>query len=79
MLEKSFGLLFFLKQPRNYEGGSMYIYPSVTVDGIPKELSVKSHGRLSGGMPKRTGLVRCCLETVSNIELISLLFIKKAI
>jgi integrase len=41
MLEKSFGLLFFLKQPRNYDGGSMYIYLRVTVDGIPKELSVK--------------------------------------
>jgi hypothetical protein len=41
MLEKSFSLLFFLKQPRNYDGGSMYIYLRVTVDGIPKELSVK--------------------------------------
>ena len=41
MLEKSFGLLFFLKQPRNYEGGEMYVYLKITVDGIPKEMSVK--------------------------------------
>ena|ERR1700744_1987564 len=42
MLEKSFGLLFFLKQPRNYEGtGPMYIYLRITVDGLSKELSVK--------------------------------------
>lgn len=41
MLEKSFGLLFYLKQPRNYDGGSMYIYLRITVDGTFKELSVK--------------------------------------
>jgi hypothetical protein len=41
MLEKSFGLLFFLKQPRNYEAGPMYIYLRITVDGVSKELSVK--------------------------------------
>ena len=41
MLEKSFGLLFYLKQPRNYDGGRMYIYLRITVDGTFKELSVK--------------------------------------
>jgi integrase len=41
MLEKSLGILFFLKQPRNYDGGPMYIYLRITVDGIPKELSAK--------------------------------------
>jgi len=41
MLEKSLGMMFFLKQPRNYEGGMMYIYLKVTVDGVPKDLSVK--------------------------------------
>lgn len=41
MLEKSLGLLFFLKKPRNYDGGPMCIYLRVTVDGIPKEMSVK--------------------------------------
>jgi len=33
--------LFFLKQPRNYDGGTMYIYLRITVDGIPKEMSTK--------------------------------------
>lgn len=41
MLEKSFGLLFFLRKPRNYDGGLMYIYMRITVDGTPKEVSVK--------------------------------------
>ena len=41
MLEKGFGLLFFLKHPRNYDGGPMYIYLRITVDGVPKELSAK--------------------------------------
>ncbi|WP_158829928.1 Arm DNA-binding domain-containing protein [Mucilaginibacter lacusdianchii] len=40
MLEKSLGLMFFLKQPRNYAGGEMYIYLKVTVDGVSKDLSV---------------------------------------
>ena len=41
MLEKSLGLMFFLKRPRNYDSGPMYIYLKVTVDGIAKDLSVK--------------------------------------
>ncbi|WP_419699015.1 Arm DNA-binding domain-containing protein [Mucilaginibacter sp. NFX135] len=41
MLEKSFGLLFFLRKPRNYTDGPMPLYLRITVDGIPKELSVK--------------------------------------
>lgn len=41
MLEKSFGLLFYLKKPKNYTKGAMPIYLRITVDGIPKELSTK--------------------------------------
>ena len=41
MLEKSFGLLFFLKQPQNYKSGPMYIYMRIKVDGIIRELSTK--------------------------------------
>lgn len=41
MLDKSFGLLFYLKKPKNYEKGEIPIYLRITVDGIPKELSVK--------------------------------------
>jgi hypothetical protein len=41
MLEKSLGLLFFLKKPKNYKGGPMYIYLRVTIDGNSKEMSTK--------------------------------------
>lgn len=39
MLEKSFGLLFYLKKPRNYQKGNMPIYLRITVDGVSKEIS----------------------------------------
>src|ERR1700761_8886458 len=41
MLEKSFGLFFFLKQPKNQKSDERYIYLRITVDCIPKELSTK--------------------------------------
>jgi site-specific recombinase XerD len=41
MLEKSFGLLFFLKRPKNYKKGPMYLYLRLTVDGAVRELSTK--------------------------------------
>jgi len=41
MLDKSFGLLFYLKKPKNYGKGPIPIYLRITVDGISKELSTK--------------------------------------
>lgn len=41
MLDKSFGLLFYLKKPKNYTIGEMPIYLRITVDGIPSEISIK--------------------------------------
>jgi len=41
MLEKSFGLLFYLKQSKNQKKGPLYIYLKITVDGKPVELSSK--------------------------------------
>src|SRR5690349_16768878 len=41
MLEKSFGLLFFLKQSKKQKNGAQYIYLRLTVDGISRELSTK--------------------------------------
>jgi len=41
MLEKSFGLLFFMRKPKNYKTGLLPIYIKITVDGQPKELSAK--------------------------------------
>ncbi len=41
MLDKIFGLLFYLKKPKNYEKGEIPIYLRIPVDGIPKEFSLK--------------------------------------
>jgi hypothetical protein len=41
MLEKSFGLLFYLRKQRNVEKGLMYVYLRITVDGQSRDLSVK--------------------------------------
>jgi hypothetical protein len=47
MLEKSFGLFFFLKAPKNQKSDERYIYLRITVDGIPKEVSLKRMWNLS--------------------------------
>lgn len=41
MLEKSFGLLFYLKQSKNETKNKRYVYLRITVNGISKELSTK--------------------------------------
>lgn len=41
MLEKSFTILFYLKKPKNYLKGPIPVYLRITVNGVPKELSVK--------------------------------------
>jgi site-specific recombinase XerD len=41
MLEKTFGLLFFLKQPKNKEENNRFIYLKITIDGKAVELSTK--------------------------------------
>jgi integrase len=41
MLEKSFGLIFFLKKPKNEKGNLRYIYLRVTVDGVSKDIALK--------------------------------------
>ncbi len=42
MLEKSFGIFFFLKKPKTENAdGIRYVYLRMTVDGISKEVSTK--------------------------------------
>jgi integrase len=41
MLEKSLGLLFYLKKPKDYVDGEVPVYLRITVDGVPKEMSTK--------------------------------------
>jgi site-specific recombinase XerD len=40
-MDKSFGLLFYLKKPKGYREGAVPIYLRITVDGTRCELSVK--------------------------------------
>jgi integrase len=41
MLEQSLGILFYLKKVKNQSNSPIPIYLRITVDGIPKELSLK--------------------------------------
>ncbi len=41
MLEKSFTILFYPKKPKKDQKGPIPIYLRITVDGVPKELSMK--------------------------------------
>jgi site-specific recombinase XerD len=47
MLEKTFGLIFFLKQTKNKQEDSRFIYVKITVDGKAVELSTKRRCELS--------------------------------
>jgi hypothetical protein len=40
-MEKSLGILFFLRKPRPFRTGPWLVFLRITVDGIPKELSLK--------------------------------------
>jgi site-specific recombinase XerD len=41
MLQKSYGLTFFLKSPKKKEDMLRYVHVRVTGDGVPKEISIK--------------------------------------
>src|SRR5665213_475402 len=41
MLEKSFGLFYYLKQAKNQKEQRWYVYLRITVDGDRKEVSIK--------------------------------------
>lgn len=41
MLEKSFGLSFFLKKPKNEKRTDRYIYLRLAVDGVSKDVATK--------------------------------------
>lgn len=58
MLEKSFGLLFFLKQTKSQNDELMFIYLKITVDGKSTELSTKrkcAQSRWNPGAGRETG------------------------
>lgn len=47
MLEKSFGVFYYLKQAKNQKDEKRYVYLRITVDGIHRELSIKRQWALS--------------------------------
>jgi len=58
MLETSFGLLFFMRKPRNYKKGLLPVYLKITVNGVAVELSSKRKweaARWSAGSGRTTG------------------------
>ena len=40
-MERSFGLLFYLKKPKGYENGEVPVYLRITVNGVSAEISTK--------------------------------------
>lgn len=40
-MEKSFGLLFYLKKPKGYDTGDVHVYLRITVNGLSVEISTK--------------------------------------
>ena len=75
MLDKSFGLLFYLKKPKNYAKGVIPIYLRITVDGVPKELSIKrsweparwnSHAGRALGTKEDTKVLNTYLDAYQN-------------
>lgn len=57
MLENSFGLFFFLKQPKNQKNDERYVYLRITVNGVAREVSAKriwyeSRWEQKSGRPK---------------------------
>ena len=75
MLEKSFGLIFFLKKSKNLKKKLKHVYMRITVDGIPVEFSIKkswdidrwnqSSGRATG-TKEDTRLLNAYLDTLSS-------------
>jgi site-specific recombinase XerD len=73
MFEKSFGLLFYLKKPKNYEKGNLPIYLRITVDGIPKEISTgrecgserwNAHAQRVSGTKEESKALNAYLDTL---------------
>lgn len=43
MLEKSFGLFYFLKQPKTSKRPNHYVYLRITVNGVCRDISIKRY------------------------------------
>lgn len=74
MLEKSFGLLYYLKQTKNQKNENRYIYLRITVDGERREISTKRQwipDRWNVQLGRTTGFGEEAKELNSYLDLIS--------
>jgi integrase len=74
MLEKSFGLFFYLKQAKNQKNEKRYVYLRITVNGSHRELSIKRQwvtNQWDSSLGRATGESESALELNSYLELLS--------
>ncbi|SFC85036.1 Site-specific recombinase XerD [Parapedobacter composti] len=77
-MSTNYSLLFYLKKPKNYVSGPVPIYMRITVDGIPKEVSIgrsvdpsrwRPKANRAAGTKEESRTLNSYLETlVRNIE-----------
>jgi len=75
MLETTFSILFYLKKPKGYESGAMPVYMRITVNGVPKEITMKrecepdrwnSHAQRAKGNNEKTKTLNAYLDTLER-------------
>lgn len=74
MLERSFGMFFFLKQPKNAKAVERYVYLRITVNGKACELSTKrvwQQDKWSSKLGRATGNKESARELNSYLDLIT--------
>jgi hypothetical protein len=74
MLEKSLGLLYYLKQTQNQKNENRYIYLRITVDGERREISTKRQcipDQWNAQLGRTTGVSEEAKELNSYLDLIS--------
>jgi len=73
MLEKSFGLLYYLKQTKNQKNENKYIYLRITVDGERREISTKRQwmpDQWNAQLGRTTGISEDAKELNSYLDLV---------
>jgi hypothetical protein len=73
MLEKSLGILFFLRKPSPFKQGPRLIFLRITVDGKPKELSLKRKWEISKWLTRPGRAAGTKLETKALNEYLDII------
>src|SRR5690606_40843558 len=85
-MSTNYSLLFYLKKPKNYVSGPVPIYLRITVDGIPKEVSIsrsvdpsrwRPKANRAAGTKEESRTLNSYLETlVRNMENVHWIIVK---